>query len=195
MPGGWRRGTYPTICTLSQKNQIDREELSILIWIWAICLLGSGTTKSGGAPSHLTAAIIANLMSSGDLQNHIISTLIPAYSARYHTMLTAITKHLLPLGVSIPNKRKDPQAVVGGYFIWISLPNGVHCDEVTARAKKEENLVVAPGSLFGVQGDDEEGYGLEGKLRLCFAWEDERSMEEGIERLSRVIEGIQRDSR
>lgn len=158
-------------------------------------MLGSGTTISGGAPSQLTAAIIANLMSSGDLQNHITSTLIPAYSARYHTMLAAITKHLIPLGASITKESKDPQAVVGGYFIWISLPNKIHCDEVTARAKREEALVVAPGSLFGVQGDNEEEYGLEGKLRLCLAWEDERLLEEGIERLGRVIEGMQRDSR
>lgn len=87
---------------------------------------------------------------------------------------------------------------MGGYFIWICLPNEIHCDEVTARAKREENLVVAPGSLFGVRGDDEEeeeGYGLKGKLRLCFSWEDESVLEEGIERLGRVIEGMQRDSR
>lgn len=140
----------------------------------------------------MTAAIIANLMSSGDLQNHITSTLIPAYFSRYHTILAAITKHLLPLGVSIANTSKDPQAVFGGYFVWISLPPDVHCDEVTARAKREENLIVAPGSLFGVRGDDE-GHGLKDKMRLCFAWEDERLLKEGVERLGRVIQGMQRD--
>lgn len=108
-------------------------------------------------------------------------------------MLAAIKKYLHPLGVRIPNKSQDSEAVVGGYFIWISLPNELHCDEVTARAKREENLVVAPGTLFGVQADDDEGgNGLEGKLRLCFSWEDENVLEEGIERLGRVIEQMQK---
>lgn len=186
-------GTEVRIVPFYKEIQIDRVELCILIWIRAVCLLGSGTTSSGGAPSQLTAAIIANLMSSGNLQNHITSTLIPAYFSRYHTILAAITKHLLPLGVSIANKSEDPQAVVGGYFVWIFLPPEVHCDEVTARAKREENLIVAPGSLFGVRGDDDEEDTLKGKMRLCFAWEDERLLGEGIERLGRVIKGMQRD--
>lgn len=84
---------------------------------------------------------------------------------------------------------------MGGYFVWVSLPPEVHCDEVTARAKREENLIVAPGKLFGVRGDDEEGHGLEGKMRLCFAWEEERFLEEGVERMGRVIKEIQRDLR
>lgn len=186
-------GTEVRIVPFGKEIQIDRVELCILIWIRAVCLLGSGTTISGGAPSQLTAAIIANLMSSGNLQNHITSTLIPAYHSRYHTILAAITKYLLPLGVSMANKSKDPQAVVGGYFVWISLPPEVHSDEVTARAKRQENLTVAPGTLFGVRGDDAEGHRLKGKIRLCFAWEDESLLGEGIERLGRVIKEIQRD--
>lgn len=186
-------GTKVRIVSFDKEVQSDRVELRTLNSIRAFCLLGSGTTSSGGAPSQLTAAILANLMSSGNLQNHITSTLIPAYFSRYHTILAAITKHLFPLGVSIVNNCKDAQAVVGGYFVWISLPPEVHCDEVTARAKREENLIVAPGKLFGVRGDDEEVHGLKGKIRLCFAWEDERFLEEGVERLGRVIKEIQRD--
>lgn len=70
------------------------------------------------------------------------------------------------------------------------LPPEVHCNEVTARAKGKENLIVALGNLFGVRGDDEEGHGLQGRIRFCFAWEDENFLEEGVERMGRVIKEI-----
>lgn len=53
-------------------------------------------------------------------------------------------------------------------------------------ARERHNLIVAPGAMFGVNGDaDEEN--LRGKVRVCFAWEQESAVEEGIKRLGGVI--------
>lgn len=147
----------------------------------------SGSTKSGGAPSQLTATIMASFMESGDLDRHICHTLQPAYEKRYRTMISAVEKHLIPLGVTLPQLNRD---VVGGYFVWISLPSPLDADHVATRAKEGENLIVAPGSLFRVHGDSE-GQDTDGKLRLCFSYEDEQLLADGVERLGGVIRRLQ----
>lgn len=55
-------------------------------------------------------------------------------------MVEAINKHLIPLGVGIPQTDRE---VVGGYFIWLTLPSPLKGAVVAQRAKEEENLAVA----------------------------------------------------
>jgi len=55
-------------------------------------------------------------------------------------MVEAINKHLIPLGVDIPQTDRE---VVGGYFIWLTLPSPLKGAVVAQRAKEEENLAVA----------------------------------------------------
>jgi hypothetical protein len=57
-------------------------------------------------------------------------------------MVGAITKELIPLGVQLPQMERE---VVGGYFIWLTLPHPLKGSIVTQRAEKEENLIIAPG--------------------------------------------------
>jgi hypothetical protein len=57
-------------------------------------------------------------------------------------MLAAINKFLISLGVQIPQTDRE---VVGGYFIWLTLPGEMRGDVVTKRAREEEELVVAEG--------------------------------------------------
>ena len=123
------------------------------------------------------------LLETGDLQRHIFDTLQPSYARRYHKMISAIEKHLLPLGVTLPQPDRD---VVGGYFVWISLPDPLEADPVALRAQQEENVIIAPGSLFEVSGDAKDG-DLKGWVRLCFSWEEEAQLSEGVQRLARVI--------
>jgi hypothetical protein len=58
-------------------------------------------------------------------------------------MIAAINKFLLPLDVGVPQTDRD---VVGGYFIWLTLPNGLKGAVVAQRAKEDENVVVSPRS-------------------------------------------------
>lgn len=145
----------------------------------------SGSSRSGGAPSQLTATIMSKLVESGELQKHVVETLQPAYATRYSILLAAINKYLSPLGITLPQTDRE---VVGGYFVWLTLPSSLNADTLAKRAK-EENVIIAPGSLFGVYGDTKTG-DLENEVRLCFAWEEENLLEEGIQRLSEVVRSM-----
>lgn len=134
---------------------------------------------------------MSNLIESGDLQRHIFRTLQPEYARRYQSMISAIEEHLVPLGVTLPQPSRD---VVGGYFIWLSLPAPMRAEEVAMRAQEEENLIIAPGPMFAVYGD-EKAVDLEGKVRVCFSWEEKANLAEGIQRLAQVIGSTQRSQR
>ncbi|KAJ4288541.1 Valine--pyruvate aminotransferase [Kalmusia sp. IMI 367209] len=139
----------------------------------------------------LTATFLAETLASGDLQRHVYETLQPSYGRRYQRIVTAINKELIPLGARLPQTDRD---VVGGYFIWLTLPSGLESAVVVQRAKEEENVVVAQGEIFEVPGDTEyPGTHFENDIRLCFAWEEEDVLAEGIERLARVIRTLQNE--
>lgn len=97
--------------------------------------------------------------------------------------MAAIEKHLIPLGVTLPQTNRD---VVGGYFIWLSLPAPLQAEEVAMIAKRDENLVMAPGPIFAVYGD-EKAVDLVRNVRICFSWEEEGKLADGIRRLGQVI--------
>ena len=144
----------------------------------------SGSSRSGGAPSQAIAVVLTQIVKSGQLQDHITNTLQPAYAARYACMMKWIERLLVPLGVVLPQSNRN---IVGGYFIWLELPAGLNGDGVARRAKEDENLIVGPGSFFAVPGTDGHGQNILGSVRVCLAWEDEASLEEGIRRLANVI--------
>ena len=134
---------------------------------------------------------MSKLLESGDLQKHIFETLQPTYARRYRTMMTAITTHLVPLGVNLPGKPHG--AAVGGYFIWISLPNPLKAIEVAKSTKDDQALTIMPGPNFAVWGD-EGVVDLDRNVRLTFSWEDETKLVEGIKRLAVVIQAMQREA-
>jgi hypothetical protein len=104
-------------------------------------------------------------------------------------MISAIDQYLVPLGVSISRVSLEGKDVYGGYFIWFELPKGLSAECVATRAKVKENLIVAHGNLFEVYGD-EEAVRFYRWLRLCFAWEKEEMLVEGIQRLGKVIRNM-----
>jgi len=55
-------------------------------------------------------------------------------------MVSAINHELIPLGVTLPQTDRD---IVGGYFIWITLPDPLQGAVVAQRAQEEENVIVA----------------------------------------------------
>jgi DNA-binding transcriptional MocR family regulator len=106
----------------------------------------SGSSRSGGAPSQLTACFVAETLETGELQQFVYGTLQPTYCKRYRKVVEVIDKELIPLGVRLPQTDRD---VVGGYFIWLTLPESVQGAVLAQRAKDEENLVVAQVSTEG----------------------------------------------
>ncbi|OTA22811.1 hypothetical protein BTJ68_14080 [Hortaea werneckii EXF-2000] len=122
----------------------------------------------------------------GQLNKHIQNVLRPAYARRYNKLINAITTHLLPLGFQLPQPDRD---IVGGYFVWLKLPDRMTATAL-ASACKREGVVIAPGTIFEVPGDRETA-GFDGHMRLCFAWEDEGKLEEGVVRVAGVVREMQ----
>ncbi|QSS54992.1 aminotransferase [Histoplasma capsulatum var. duboisii H88] len=176
-----------------------------------------GSSRSGGCPSQFTSTFIRELLASNALKTHIRTILQPAYSKRYHTLTTAVQKHLVPLGVSLPTGPANETstdavrngstigacangkgAIAGGYFLWLRFPPGLRASDLAKKAQEEENLIIASGSLFkvvregpgdgnGDGGGEKEPEDFEGFVRLCFAWEEEEKFDEGAARLARLI--------
>ena len=144
-----------------------------------------GTTKSGGAPSQLVSSFMADLLETGSLQSRVLNVLQPSYARRFFKMVSAIEKHLLPLGITMPQSERQ---VAGGYFIWITLLEPLQSPAVAQRVKRDQNVVVAPGEMFRVPGDDSEMNQFQRQIRLCFAWEDEEMISEGVMKLGMVIQ-------
>lgn len=144
----------------------------------------TGSSKSGGCPSHLVASFISQMLAENILQEHIEHELRPAYARRYHKLMGAITDHLLPLGLTVPQPGKD---IAGGYFVWLELPKPLIAEEIAKLALHEEGLIVSDGPKYQVQGDKEATSRFERNIRLCFAYAEEGSLEEGVKRLARVV--------
>jgi DNA-binding transcriptional MocR family regulator len=152
-----------------------------------------GSSRSGGCPSQLVATMITEVLKNGDLQEHISSVLIPSYARRWAKMMSAIEEYLVPLGISVSKVSLSGKDVFGGYFIWFELPEGMSAARVATRAKEDQNLIVAHGNLFEVYGD-EDAVKFHRWIRVCFSWEDEEILEEGIRRLAEVVKNISKSS-
>ncbi|KAH7035507.1 pyridoxal phosphate-dependent transferase [Microdochium trichocladiopsis] len=182
---------------------------------FALGLSQTGATRSGGAPSQMTAAIVCQLLRSGDLQREIESVLRPTYRRRHRLLMTAVERALVrPFGVMVGQGglldledgaggggdggagggtvQKEGKGIFGGYFIWLTLPVGTEekpfpgAKAIAARCMRDEDLVIGHGGMFEVQGD-EAAVRLDHAMRLCFAWEEEQNLVEGVERLGQVI--------
>lgn len=128
---------------------------------------------------------MTHLLQTGQLQDRIRNTLQPAYATNYRALHDAITTHLLPLGFTLLQPTRE---VVGGFFVWLSLPEGLHASEFAQVCKEEEGVIVAPGAMFEVPGDD--GVKFDGNVRLCFAWEEEQRLVEGVRRMKVATEKV-----
>lgn len=128
---------------------------------------------------------MTHLLETGQLQDHIRHTLQPAYATNYRALHDALTADLLPLGFTLPQPTRE---VVGGFFVWLSLPEGLTAGELARACKEEEGVIVAPGAMFEVPGDDEVKF--DGNVRLCFAWEEEGRLVEGVSRMKAAAEKL-----
>lgn len=129
------------------------------------------------------------MLSTSTLQTHIHTVLQPSYSSRYHRTIASINAHLFPHGITLPSQQSALD-VAGGYFIWLELPEALEASRVAERCMQEEELMIAEGPMFKVNVEDsvgEKGNCFEKFVRVCFAWEDGEVLEEGIERLGRVV--------
>ena len=134
-------------------------------------LAGSGLVDSGGGLNPIPGALVTTILEEG-WQAEILDGLRSTYSSRVATMATALRTHLpAEVGYEVPE---------GGYFFWLTLPDGVSAEELRARAVVH-GVDGRHGALFSCRG------GLADRLRLSFAYYDEADIEDGIARLGRAF--------
>ncbi|ERT00834.1 hypothetical protein HMPREF1624_02067 [Sporothrix schenckii ATCC 58251] len=154
-------------------------------------LAQTGSTKSGGAPSQFSAATIAVLMHTGELDRHLREVVRPALQWRHRLLAQAVQEHLgefldIKCG-ALPTGPSSTMTTFGGYFLWLKLRRtDISAAAISKRALADENLVIAEGPLFEVKGDERSAQ-FDDHIRLCFAWEDEAKIVEGVKRLAHVL--------
>lgn len=146
----------------------------------------SGSTRSGGAPSQLMSTFINELLEDKSLQRHIAETIIPAGSRRYALMISAINENLASLGVTFLSDTEH-QLAIGGYYVWIELPLPLDTAQVCKVALDRYNLVLGDECLFTVPSTTPQT-DRQQHIRLCFMWEAEEKLAEGVKRLGSVLQ-------
>jgi DNA-binding transcriptional MocR family regulator len=138
------------------------------------------------------------MLETGRLQSYIRNTLVPTYRKRYYALMSAIDKHLIPLGFKIEAKTATTSSTIpgtaGGYFTYLRLVSDLPVAKtVAAIALRDFALRVAFGHMFVVCGDQgsvaraEADGGFAQCIRLCWAWHEDTQIAEGIERLAEVV--------
>ena len=156
---------------------------------FAYGLSQTGSSRSGGAPSQLSATFMRELLRNGDLDRQLETVTRPALQRRHRLIMDAIREHISPFGINVRETSLLGSSYFGGYFVWFSLPNGLSAKAVADRALRTENLIIAHGGRFEVYGDEESAR-FARDIRLCFSWEPEDVVVEGVERLARVLKDM-----
>ena len=139
-------------------------------------LAQNGMIVSGGGFSPLGGGLIRSMIELGLLPPYI-QKLRGTFQRRAHVLADALGE-LRPLGLEF----QRPQ---GGYFIWVTLPDGLNGDDLLSAAL-QRGVRFQPGNLFSPQGTQGN------KLRLCFAFYEEEELREGVQRLEQAILAMMR---
>ncbi|MFL6007894.1 MAG: PLP-dependent aminotransferase family protein [Gaiellaceae bacterium] len=94
------------------------------------------------------------------------------YRMKCEAMLAALARHM-PDGARWTTPR-------GGFFSWLTLPDGVGSTDVAARAAAQ-GVGIVPGTLFFADGRGNDS------VRLSFSMVDESRIDEGVARLASLM--------
>ena len=94
------------------------------------------------------------------------------YRHKAERMLAALERHM-PAGA----RWTTPH---GGFFSWLTLPDGVDSVVLAARAA-DEGVGIVPGTLFFADGRGNDS------VRLSFSMVDESQIDEGLARLASLV--------
>jgi 2-aminoadipate transaminase len=132
---------------------------------------GSGVMCMGGGANPFAAQVVAEYCRAGKLEPHV-TELREVYARRCRAALDALERHMPP-GVTWTQPR-------GGFFAWLTLPEGVHVRQVQALAREQGVLFVAGTGFFA-------GGGGERNLRLAFSFVPPDDIARGVAILADAI--------
>jgi 2-aminoadipate transaminase len=133
-----------------------------------------GVMQMGGGASPFAAHVVAEYCQAGKLEPHLVE-LRQVYRARCEATLHALERHM-PAGVTWTHPR-------GGFFIWITLPEGMSVN-LLRQAARAQGVLFVPGTGFFANG------GGERNLRLAFSFAPPDEIEHGVAILAQAIRGM-----
>jgi len=122
------------------------------------------------SPSSFSQMILADYFESNDWRGQV-DVFRDLYRERRDAMASALATYLPAIAHTNPT---------GGFYMWLTLPEGLDSKEMLPRAIKEL-VAYTPGTAFYANG------GGRANLRLAFCYPTAEFIEEGIKRLARVI--------
>lgn len=122
--------------------------------------------------SHRT---ISAFLEAGYLPEHL-ETIRAAYRRRRDTLLRTLEEHF-PKGA----RWSRPSS---GLYVWVELPEGISSTELLRDAVALENVTFTPGPVFATGG----GGHADRALRLSFGNNPPHRIEDGVQRLARVLQ-------
>lgn len=126
--------------------------------------------KSDGGSCPLTQRIITEFLGAGRLQSHI-DRVQATYRQNRDAMVAAVRRELPDATFDIPE---------GGYYVWLTLPEGVDGDQL-ARSASECGVTVLAGSKFFA--DPNVPY-PKNHLRIAYSHATPAEVDDGIRRLA-----------
>ncbi len=147
-------------------------------WIWATREQIKALTrfKADGGTSRLSSEIVRQYLQSGEMDAQIKK--VRAFYGRKCQLMGDALAEYLPDAVqwTVPD---------GGFFIWLTLPDGLTAPELRREALKQ-GVDFLPGRECSVDLSGEH------TLRLCFSMLPEAMLPEGIERLGQAVKAALR---
>jgi 2-aminoadipate transaminase len=122
--------------------------------------------------------LLTGFLTGGHLENHL-ATQRTEYRRRKVAMHEALTQYFGDIA-----RWTDPE---GGFFLWVTLENGVNTAELFEVALAE-GVAFIPGSAFSPSGRFTDA------LRLCFASTRPDRIHEGVARLRRAVDLLAKDA-
>lgn len=121
-------------------------------------------------PSAFSQMLISEYLAESDWKAQI-ETFRGVYRERRDAALDAMREHLPKLSTTRPE---------GGFYLWITLPDGVDSKALLPLAVKEL-VAYTPGTAFYGDGTGQN------KLRICYSFPTPENIKVGIKRLATVI--------
>jgi 2-aminoadipate transaminase len=125
------------------------------------------------SPGMVSEAIVYEFCISGAIERSI------------ETVRTALAQRAKTLGEVLRNELADAEFIApeGGYFMWVTLPEGSDVDALQSAAR-ERGVVFVKGSDFMLEGG-------ENALRLAYSGVNDEQIREGVARLADAWRSVQ----
>lgn len=124
------------------------------------------------APNMVAQGIVYEFCASGAIDG-AIATVKTALSERVDLLCAALEQHLPEATFQKPE---------GGYFMWVSLPEGSDIDAIFTAAA-ERGVAIVKGTDFLLEGG-------ENTLRLAYSGVTADQIEEGVKRLAEAVHAV-----